>query len=440
MPLFNESGVASIAAFSSDFGRRQLVRQYIDVVDDEMGFMDFFDFTGRTEVTGRISYENITEGSIFQTMAANAATTAGATGADVTIQAKKTSAKPFIGETVLFPNYATALVYNVTDNGATWAVVLRPPNATAIIPAIAANAELVLKGNAQGEGGQLVDSLRRPTVTKRSNNIQMFTTKTDFTDLAGATETEMTFQGKSYIFPKAKFQHLISHRMQIANELLTSIKGKTTNLKGEDVWFTGGLRSLIKEGGFNMNTAAANVFNLVTDQKTLTKLMDTYRCPGGEYTLWAGQDLDIAIDENSLTNTAFTGGAISYAAYNGNKDIALALGVRSLTYGGRVIHKQRFKPAEHPSLFGASGYDLGKKEGYLIPTNKVKTKDNGYLDRLRVRYMVYNGNKDLRYLEFEGGLLAPNPNSDKRVHEYSINSQQGLEALGIEHFGMLTLS
>lgn len=440
MPLFNENGVANIAAFSSDFGARQLVRQYIDVIDDEMGFMDFFDWTGRSEKTGRVTYENITEGSIFQTMVANAATTAGAAGANVTLAAKKTGAKPLRNETVLFKNNATAFVYNVVDGGATWTVTLMPPNATAVIPAIAANDEIVLFGNAQGEGGTTPDSLRRPIVTKRSNNVQMFGTKIDFTDLAGATEVEMEFQGKRYIFPKAKFQHLINHRMQIANTLLTGIKGKVVNLDGQDTYFTDGLRNQIKTGGgFNLSTITAGVFNLLDDQKALTKLMDAYRAPY-EYILWAGQDLDLAIDMNSATNAAFTGGGISYGAYNGNKEIALALAVKSLTFGSRTIHKQRFKPAEHPSLFGAPGYDLAKKEGYLMPTNKVKTKDNGALDRLRVRYMAYNGTKDLRYLEFEDGLLAPNPNNAKRTHTYSIDSNQGLEALGIEHFGILTLS
>ena len=192
--------------------------------------------------------------------------------------------------------------------------------------------------------------------------------------------------------------------------------------------------------GFGFTTGSgAGVFDVVVDQKTQAIAMDAARC-GSEYMLLAGQTLDLAIDSNSLTNNAFNGGGVSYAAYNGNDKIALRMGVKSITFGGYTIHKSRLKAAEHPQLLGATGYTLSKREGFLIPTDKVKTKGGGAIDRMRTRYMNFNGTKDLRYLETETGALAPTPTSNKREYNYTISSNQGLDIAGIEQFGLVTLA
>ena len=104
--------------------------------------------------------------------------------------------------------------------------------------------------------------------------------------------------------------------------------------------------------------------------------------------------------------------------------------------GGYTLHFQRFKTLEHKGLTGAVGYEAFKKEVLLIPTDSVMVKGGQTLPRLRMRYMSFNGNKDLRYIDYEGGLLSPNKNTNVREYRYEVTSQQAPEVLGIQHFGI----
>ncbi len=438
--IVNRDGTLNLLTLSSSFEQRELLRKYVDVTDDEMGMFDWMDFTNRAVVTGNVEYEHVIESTLYQLGVVAVLSTVGTAGVDKVITFSGTAAKPFQSETVLFKNGVSALVVLVVPNGINWDVTLRPLNAASIIPACAVNESVSLKGNAQAEGSRLDEAMRQPTLIKRKNNVQLFSNVYKITDLAGSTVVEIPFNGKNYVLEKAKFQNLLRHRMDISNELKLGTKGQTTDSQGNKVWTTGGLRTEVKSLGFNMTSASAGTWNTIQDQRALSILMDSQRCPGGEYMLFAGQTLNLAIDVDGATNTAFTGGGISFAAYGGNEKIALAIGTKSITMGGRVIHISRDESSQHPGISGSAGFDLFKKEGYLIPTNKVKTiGGDGVVDRLRTRYMNFNGEKDLRYLIVEEGALSPNKTNANRSYTQTLMSNQGLELTGHEHFGIITV-
>jgi hypothetical protein len=431
--------VAAYATLSSTFESRNILKKRLDVVDDMWGYMDWLEMTGRRERTITPEFTNVTESSLFKVGLAVGATTAAAANANQTVVFNGTTgAKPFPSEVVMFKGFAKAYVYSVTASSANWSVVLKPIGTGNNVPAIADGETIILTGNAQGEGSELTHALREPTSTVRTNNIQLFTTKTSISDVLGSTEFEIPFGGSSYIINKVKYQQYINHKIQVANELLTAVKGTTTDADGNKVWFTNGLRPQIKTNGITLETGSSGVFSVTTDQKLITIALDNARSTSMENVLLAGQTFDLAVDDNTLTNAALTGGAIAYAAYNGSKDIALAFGVRSMTYGGRTLHKQRMRMAEHPGLFGATGYTL-KSEAFILPTDKVKVKDNsGSIDRLRIRYLGFNGS-DERYHEVETGAFSSAKNNAKRVSELSVMSNEGLEIAGIEHFAVMNL-
>lgn len=432
--------VAAYATLSSTFESRNLLKKYLQVRDDMWGYMDFLELTGRRERTITPEFTNVTESSLFKAGIAVGATTAGAANTAVTIVFNGTTGpKPFPSEVVMFKDFKKGYIATVTASSTNWSCSVKPVGTGNIIPAVADGELISLTGNAQGENSELLHTLRSPTSTVRTNNIQLFTTKTAVSEVVGSTEFEIPFGGSSYIVNKVKYQQYINHKIQVANELLTSVKGTTTDADGNKVWFTNGLRPQIKAGGMDLTTGGSGVFNVLTDQKLITIALDNSGSTCEEYLMFAGQTFDLAVDDNSLTNTSLTGGAISYAAYNGNKQIALAFGVKEMSYGGRTLFKSRMRMAENPQLFGATGYTL-KNEALLIPTDKVKTADNsGTIDRMRIRYLGFEGS-DERYHEVETGAFSSGRTNAKRNKTIDIMSNEAVECAGIEHFGIMKLA
>lgn len=433
--------VAAYATLSSTFESRNLLKKYLKVIDDEWGYMDFLDMTGRREITKTPEFQNLTESSLFKPGFAVGATTAGAANAAVTIVFNGTTGvKPFVSEVVMFKDFKKGYIASVTASSSNWSCSVKPQGTGANIPAVADGETIIFTGNAQGEGSELTDMLRTPTSTLRTNNIQLFTTKTAVTDVAGSTEYEIPFRGSTYILNKVKYQQYINHRIQVANELLTSVKGTTTDAAGNKVWFTNGLRPQIKTGGgISLATSATDVFNVVADMKAMSIALDNAGSTCMEYLMFAGQTFDNAVTDNSLTNASLTGGAVAYAAYNGNKDIALAFGVSQMSYGGRTVFKKRMRLAEHSGMFGATGYTM-KREAFILPTDRVKTADDsGTIDRMRVRFMGFEGNQE-RYHEVETGAFSAARNNAKRNKTLDIMSNEAVELAGIEHFMIMNLA
>ena len=77
MATLTESEVLNLAVFSADFAKREILRRYIDVIDDSMGFFDWMDFTGRAVLTGKSEYDNVTDSSVFKTAIVKTTSTIG---------------------------------------------------------------------------------------------------------------------------------------------------------------------------------------------------------------------------------------------------------------------------------------------------------------------------------------------------------------------------
>lgn len=443
MATRTELDINQIAILSSNFASRNLLNKWLDAYQDEMNYFDVMEMMGGAVVSTNSTFQSLTEDSVQRTALTVGTTTAAAAGTNQTVVLSPNGAVPNKNEIILFPNGVTAAVVSVTFVSPNWSVVLKPlggtNGSTIVIPATTATMTLAISSNFIGEGGKATQTVRQAPSVLRSNYIQTFSTFDEITNIAGATHVPIEYDGSFYLVNKAKAQQLLIHKMQAFNQMIFGVKGTTTDADGKPAYLTSGLRTQIKnDGGFTLPTIGAGVYDIIADTRALSVAMDIARGPS-EYNVLCGRTFQHAVDSNSAANASFGGGGISYASYGNNKDIALAIGVKSISFGSHQIHFQRFKALEHKGLTGGVGYESSLKEAYLVPFGKTKVKGGADQDRARIRYMSYNGNKDLRFIDHEGGILSPNKPTNDLTYNYTIYSQQGLELCGVEQFGLMNV-
>jgi hypothetical protein len=263
---------------------------------------------------------------------------------------------------------------------------------------------------AEGTGS---NQMRKSDLIKRSNKLQIFKTKTSITDIAYGSKIEVEFKGKPYYFLKQQHDAYLKHRMDILYAILFGRESAgLTDAAGNAINTTRGLRdTIVNAGGISSATATGNTVTLA-DLSALSRLMDANRCPS-EYLLWAGADFDNSFDSTITAATQFVNGAINYASFGGKKDVAIALGVNSISAFGRTFHKKRLNALSHPQITSVGGATVFSKEAYLVPAGKIKVEQGGgQVDRMMMRYLEMPDGVNSRFREKMLGGLAPTPTSD----------------------------
>lgn len=176
-----------------------------------------------------------------------------------------------------------------------------------------------------------------------------------------------------------------SEMMMLLGEQATNNLSANVNLKG-----TEGLIPFVTNNGNTQTYNQLAGFNL-SDFDSMVRTLDKYR-GARENTMWCGIDLSLAIDD--AVAAMFAGGGISYGAFNGAEEIAVALGFKSFTRGGYTFHKKTYDVFSHFPMLGASGFnypgmgivvpgDMGRdaRSGDMIPSLRIRYKEAGGYSR-----------------------------------------------------------
>lgn len=424
----------STVTFTNTLEQRDILKDVLDLYDEESSMLDVLDWTGRAKPTAQTEFFHVTNDFLYATASVKTTTTAGSAGASATIVIESDEGvTPVVNELVLFPNGVVGLVSAVSAD-ADPSLTIKPVNSADTIPAVTDGDKLSFFSNAYAEGTGS-NQMRKSNLTKRSNKLQIFKTKTSVTDIAYGSKIEVEFKGKPYYFLKQQHDAYLKHRMDILYAILFGRESAgLTDAAGNAINTTSGLRdTIINKGGIVSNTASANTISL-DDLKALSRLMDAQRCPS-EYFLWAGADFDNEFDADLTAITQFVNGGIQYGAFGGSKEKALSLGIDSLKVFGRTFHKKRLNALSHPQVSAAAGYTQFVDEAYLVPADKVKTEQGGGLiDRMQVRYLEMADGVNSRFREKMLGGLAPIPTSDTDTLDIVYTSIEGLQVAGAEHF------
>ena len=425
----------STVSFTNTLEQREILKDVLDIYDEEASMLDVLDWTGKAKATAQTEYFTVQNNFLYATATVKTpGTSAGSAGASVDITCVgATSVKPVVGELILFSNGVVGYVSAISA-ATDFVITVKPVNSADAIPAATTGSKLSFMSNAYAEGTGS-NQMRKSDLIKRSNKLQIFKTKTSVTDIAYGSKIEVEFKGKPYYFLKQQHDAYLKHRMDILYAILFGRESAgLTDAAGNAINTTRGLRDTIANaGGITSSTATGSTVTLA-DLSALSRLMDANRCPS-EYLLWAGADFDNAFDTTITAATQFVNGAINYASFGGKKEVAIALGVNSISAYGRTFHKKRLNALSHPQVTSIGGATVFSKEAYLVPAGKIKVEQGGgQVDRMMLRYLEMPDGVNSRFREKMLGGLAPTPTSDTDTLDIVYSSIEGLETVGNEHF------
>ena len=424
----------STVSFTNTLEQREILKDVLDIYDEEASMLDVLDWTGKAKASAQTEYFTVQNNFLYATATVKTTTTAGSAGASASIVfTGSTSIKPIIGELMLFANGVVGYV-SAIDSATDFTITVKPVNSADIIPAVTSSSKIPFFSNAYAEG-TASNQMRKSDLVKRSNKLQIFKTKTSITDIAYGSKIEVEFKGKPYYFLKQQHDAYLKHRMDVLYSILFGRESAgLTDANSNTINTTRGLRdTIVNAGGITSSVASAGTVAL-SDLSALSRLMDANRCPS-EYLLWAGADFDNGFDTSISAATQFVNGAINYAAFNGQKEVAINLGVNSFYAYGRTLHKKRLNALSHPQITSIGGATVFSKEAYLVPSGKIKVEQGGaQVDRMQIRYLEMADGVNSRFREKVLGGLAPTPTSDTDTLDIIYTSIEGLETVGNEHF------
>lgn len=174
-------------------------------------------------------------------------------------------------------------------------------------------------------------------------------------------------------------------------------------------------------------------FNL-SDFDSMIRTLDQNR-GAKENTMWCGIDLSLAIDD--AIAAMFAGGGVSYGAFNGAEEIAVAFGFKSFTRGGYTFHKKTYDVFNYLPMFGAAGFNYPGM-GMVIPGDMRKDARTGdATPSLRIRYKEAGGysRKMEHWLTGSAGLANPTNETDNMEVHY--RTERGFEGFASNRFILL---
>lgn len=308
---------------------------------------------------------------------------------------------PRVGELILIKpasgvvsadSYIRAIVDSVTP--ATPAFTATPLDSADSVPAIAAASEIVIYGNAHGEGsGQ--PPARQTRVKKVTNNLQIFKSTYEVTSTERDMLSWIDFKGKDgkmgkvyYLKGEAdEYKNFMSQKeltLLLGEKLSNNTVSDAYANAGNPIALTQGLIPTILSEG-NISAYSASTGWDKQDAEALVKVLDKQK--GSKQNLIApGIDLSIAID-NTLADYK-TGGSIVYGNYTFNEDAKVNFQFDKFAISDYVFSKKKFDTFNDLQSLGADGYGFSS-EAMVIPMGMTMDAGSGEkTNHLRLRYLV----------------------------------------------------
>lgn len=340
--------------------------------------------------------------------------------------------KPASG-TVSANTYVTALITAVSvSSGANGEFTAYPIVSGESIPAISSADEIIITGNAYGEGSA-TPSARSTQSTKRSNNIQIFKATGESTrvanctklwfkdDVTGAEYGMIQEEGEQFtIFLDARELGLLTGK-NLTNVTLANVYA---NLSTPIEMTQGLIPSIFSRG--NTETYSPITGYTVADLNNSIVTLDQQK--GAKRNMWLhGMEFGLQLDDELADYTK--NGAITYGQFKGSEEKAIDLGFRTVSKGGYTFQKKLLDAFSDVQSLGASGYGY-TFEAMVLPMDDATDASGKKIPPFQLRYLQENGKtSEEMHVEFVDLRKVGDTGVDKVQYRYS--SMIGLQAIGM---------
>ena len=443
MSTYNKNFISSIHFLD----KREILSQVLDVQNEDPSFLDVMEGMRRSVPTSSAIFHNYVNEPVYEKL-----TLTGTAAGD-----NLTNAKIRKGDVIV--DVANNTMWFVKNNASLEGsnIVKLGGSGTSI----ADGATVVVISNAHGEGSGAPAGLKYG-LKKYSNKVQIFKNSYQLTDVELTNKISVQFNGQEYYMYAAQHNALMKFRNDIAYALLFG-KGNASTFSGfgndftsattagqiggtavtqvvdadgNPIQFTKGLVEWCKDGlDFAGSAGDLNTMGTagLADFAEFVKVMDKTRAPY-EYMLFAGTGAKIQLDNlfKNLGSSGVTSVRLNVAG------TAVDFGMEQVKLYGRNFIMKAFPQFSH--VAGEAAIANASETVLFVPNDKIKVHaGSGTVDRMRVRYLE-GPNTNLAYKEWMLGGLAPTPTDGRSVLECVYESAQGLEVLGVEHFGIATFA
>lgn len=432
-----------VSTLDVDLKQREILKNLLDIWDDEQTIVDIMEATGRYQVSKSKDFHFYVNQRLHSAGELGADEIAPAAGAATDVVLTAGSVKPRVNDIMMTAGGYRSFVRAVSGN----TVTVFPVNNSEIAhESLVTGDKVTFFSNAYAEGTGVSPGYIYG-VDKYTNNIQIIKGDYSVTDLEAYTRVELEFEGKNYYFIKGMDDAFKRFKMDIAYTFLLGQKSlNLTDADGKTVYTTQGLEKAIRGNGVVLPLDTSTFDNFRATFKTFNRGLDQARGPK-EYWQWVGADIDNYIDDwlGQLTETV-NGGLVYNSFGKGDpRQKSIDLGFKSYHIYGRTHHKRRIDALDNPEITAAEGFPYPDML-FMIPTGKVKCQGTSEMvERFRIRYLESTApvrplqTGKTKYHEILTGGLAPVPTNKEMRLDATYTTWQGPEYYGLEHFGITSL-
>ena len=344
--------------------------------------------------------------------------------------------KPGSG-TASYGSYVKCIVDSVTGYTSFDAT---PINVADSVPAIASADEIVIYGNAHGEGSGYNAPMSNKS-TKFTEKLQIIKdrhrvtgseglTKKWFTDNSGTRKFAVQGEGDSY----ARFVNFVDLNLLVGDELANTTVATTYQTAETPLALTKGLLSQINGAGNILNYAAVSGLTL-DDIRDYNVDIDAQEAQKNNI-MNTGIVLDQQLDEE--LGDRLKAGAISYGSFSMEQDKAVNLSFQKFRIGVYTYDKRCMESFNNIQTLGADGYGF-KYEAFTVPSGTSMVAGGNErgtrVASLRKRYLASQGKSREMLVDYFNARTMSSDGGD--FEEVRYLSHCALEAQALNQFGYI---